>query len=306
MKRKNSLILLVLISLSVILLVIACNEPTVKVVKKVVYITPNEDTSVDLSNNSTVAAFWGLPGITFDKWRPNIHIKASSMNGALKNRVWDGTPDVDPDTWSLFEYSQILYYDSNYIGNDIQPDKDATIDNEIIMPLAFEQKIYKRISLTAQEPQKYDVTWDGANKTIVINLNTVNSNYLILKPGARLAVFATQRPTQWGAVNDYTIVDAIPGDNSLQKSVNKQTILDSTSDRKTTRTLGYLTYKGGTDTYEDTSWVGHWFEKIVITQDKITLYIPKLESGNKAKEYWDSIDKTPVEPYMLFWITIQQ
>ncbi|HQJ06976.1 MAG TPA: hypothetical protein PLI57_11440, partial [Spirochaetota bacterium] len=95
--------------------------------------------AVALSDATTYAAFWGLPAIKFDKWRPNIHIKASSDNGALIGRKWDTTADVNPDNYNLFEYSQILYYDSNYAAAMISSQEDATVDNNVIMPLAFEQ-----------------------------------------------------------------------------------------------------------------------------------------------------------------------
>ncbi|HOV13827.1 MAG TPA: hypothetical protein PK771_06050 [Spirochaetota bacterium] len=310
MCNKKNIISIVLLLVTFTLFVVSCPEPIVRTVKKIVLTPPTDENSSDMSNSNTITAFWGLPGIKFVNWRPNIHIKASSMNGELSNRVWDGTPDVDPDKWSLFEYSQILYYDSNFVGNNIQPNEDVTVDNEVIMPLAFEQKLYKRIIKDSTESPKYDVTWDKTNKAVVINLNTINSNYLILKPGARIAVFATQRPTQWGAVNDYSIIDAIPGNNSLQKSVNRDSIRDNTSDRKVTRDIGYIEYNGTEiDLTTDTKNYFNgliWFDRIKVSQDKIILYIPNLETGNKAKNYWDNIDKTKIEPYMLFWIAIQQ
>ncbi len=298
MKTIKKIILTFIIT-SALLFLISCPEPVINKVKKTVYIYA-----------STVAEFWGLPGIRFVNWRPNIHIKASSNNGSLVNRLWDGQAEIDPDTWSLFEYSQILYYDSNFIGMNIQPDKDATVDNEILMPLAFENKLYKRVSPDSTEEPKYDVTWNKTDKSVVITLNTINSNFLLLRPGARIAVFATQRPTQWGGNNDYSIIDAIPGTNSLQKSVNYETIKDNTSDRSSTRDLNYIEFKGGTlDIEADTKDFHNnliWFKRMTITEDKIVLYMPYLENGNKAKEYWDAIDSKKIEPFMLFWIAIEQ
>lgn len=299
--KKNKLLVVSFFIVILSLVIIGCQDTIINKIQKVVYIYPKVN---------TIAAFWGLPGIKFVNWRPDIHIKASSSGGVLKDRLWDGTADMNPDDWSLFEYSQILYYDSNYTGNNLQPDEDVTVDNEVIMPLAFEQKMYKRVDPNSTESPKYDVTWDKTEKAVVISLNTINSNYLLLKPGARIAVFATQRPTQWKCVNDYTIIDAFPGDNSLQKSDNRNAIRDNTSDRKATRDIGYVEFQGGTlDVSADTSDVDNgliWFRRMKVTQDKIILYIPNLESGNKAKAYWDNIDKTKIEPYMLFWIAIQQ
>jgi len=254
---------------------------------------------------TTNAAFWGLPALRFINWRPNIHIKASSDNGILTNRVWDGSPDINPDSWSLFEYSQILYYDSNYIGMNIPADQEVTIDNTVIMPLSFEQKMYKRVYDTEIEPNKYDVTWDKVENSVVITLNTINSNYLILKPGTRIAVIATQRPTQWGAVHDYTVIDSIPKNNSLQVQSNQKK-QDTTSDRAYTREIYYLTYTGGTQVVTDTTWDTHWFKGLKLEQDKITIYMPHFNDGNTAKSYWDTIDTEPIAPFMLFWVLIQQ
>jgi len=263
--------------------------------------------AVALSDATTYAAFWGLPAIKFDKWRPNIHIKASSDNGALIGRKWDTTADVNPDNYNLFEYSQILYYDSNYAAAMISSQEDATVDNNVIMPLAFEQKIYKR---SLYEQNKYDVSYDCNQGAIVVSLNTANSNYLSLKPGARVAVFATQRPKQWGELNDYTVIDAIPGDNSLQKSSDRAALLDNTSDRSSTRTLSYITYKGGSDFYKDASWDGHWFEGILIEPDKISIFSKNIKDGDTARLYWSAIDTkegdNAISPFMLFWIAIQQ
>lgn len=284
---------------------------------KVIFIETSDDITdvtsdetsdaVALSDASTYAAFWGLPAIKFDKWRPNIHIKASSDNGALIGRKWDTTADVNPDNYNLFEYSQILYYDSNYASALISPLEDATVDNNVIMPLAFEQKIYKR---SLYEQNKYDVSYDYNQKAIVVSLNTVNSNYLSLKPGARVAVFATQRPKQWGELNDYTIVDAIPGENSAQKSSDRTAILDNTADRSATRTISYITYKGGTDLYKDSSWDGHWFEGMLIEPDKITIFSKNIKDGDTARLYWSAVDtkegEKAISPFMLFWIAIQQ
>jgi len=269
---------------------------------------PTNDKNNVMSNATTKAAFWGLPAITFDKWRPNIHIKASTDNGNLTNRTWEVTPDANPDVYSLFEYSQILYYDSNYAQANIDVTQDATVDNTVIMPLAFEQKIYKRSNY---EINKYDVSYDTTQNAVVVTLNTANSNYLTLKPGTRIAIFSTQRPNQWGEVNDYTIVDSIPGENSLQKSINKDSIKDNTSDRKSTRTLGYITYKGGTETFKEDLWKDHWFEGIKLEPEKITIYMSHLKDGNTAKKYWDNIDTksgngNSIRPFMLFWIVIQQ
>ncbi len=257
------------------------------------------------SNKTTNAAFWGLPALRLINWRPNIHIKASSDNGILAGRVWDGTPDLNPDTWSLFEYSQILYYDSNYVGNSVPIDQEVTVNNNVIMPLSFEQKIYKRVYDTEIEPNKYDVTWDKVEKSVVVSLNTENSNYLILKPGARIAVIATQRPTQWGAVHDYSVIDSIPKNNCLQVQTNA-TKQDTTNDRAYTREINYLVYNGGTQEITDTTWDTHWFKGLKLEQDKITIYMPYFDNGNNAKNYWDSIDTEPVAPFMLFWILIQQ
>lgn len=264
---------------------------------------PTTDKDNTLSSATTKTAFWGLPPIVFDKWRPNIHIKASTDNGNLINRTWDITSDANPDIYSLFEYSQILYYDSNYIQANIKPTDDATVDNTVIMPLAFEQKLYKRSN---SEINKYDVSYDYSENSVVITLNTVNSNYLTLKTGTRIAIFATQRPSQWGATNDYTIVDAIPGNNTLQKSPNKNDIKIGTADRSQTRVLGYITYNGGVETYKELQWNGNWFEGIKLEPQKITIYMSHLKNGNIAKSYWDSIDSTPIKPFMLFWVAIQQ
>jgi len=259
------------------------------------------------SNNSTVAEFWGLPGIRFVNWRPDIHIKASTSNGALAGRVWDMTPDIFPDPFSIFEFSQVVYYDADYATYNIQPTEDATVDNNIIMPLAFEQKIYKRVEDTTVEPNKYDVTWDAVNKAAVIYLNTVNSNYLTLKPGARIAVFATQRPTQWGEINDYSIVDSLPKGSSLATfdATKKQ---DTTSDRYETRQLSYFVYEVGTMYYPDNSadYADDWFKCVKIEQEKISIYMPYMSSGDDAKSYWDNADVTPLAPFMLFWVAIQQ
>ncbi len=259
------------------------------------------------SDSSTVAEFWGLPGIRFVNWRPDIQIKASTDNGNLTGRVWDGTSDINPDTWSMFEYSQIVYYDSDFYSNNIQPAEDATVDNNIIMPLAFEQKIYKRVEDTTIEPNKFDVTWDGINKAVVVQLNTVNSNYLVLKPGARIAIFATQRPKQWGATNDYSIVDSLPKGNCLATfgAAKKQ---DTTDDRYETRQLSYFTYDGGTMIYPDNSadYASDWFKCVKVEQEKITIYMPYMSNGDDAKGYWDSADVVPIAPFMLFWIAIQQ
>lgn len=259
------------------------------------------------SNNSTVAAFWGLPGIRFVNWRPDIHIKASTDNGNLAGRVWDGTSDIPPDTWSIFEYSQIVYYDADYNTYNIQPTEDATVDNNIIMPLSFEQKIYKRVADSSVEPNKFDVTWDAVNKAAVINLNTVNSNYLVLKPGARIAVFATQRPTQWGAVNDYSIVDSFPKQNCLA-TFDAEKKQDTSTDRSETRQLSYFTYDGGTMYYPDNSadYASDWFKRVKIEQEKISIYMPYMSNGDDAKSYWDNVDVTPLAPFMLFWVAIQQ
>ncbi len=270
-------------------------------------VDPTSDNDNKLCSSTTRAAFWGLPPITFEKWRPNIHIKASTDNGNLKKRFWEVTMDVNPDVYSLFEYSQILYYDSNYIQANIDSTKDATVDNNVIMPLAFEQKIYKR---SIYEAGKYDVSYDFNQKAVVITLNTLNSNYLVLKPGARVAVFATQRPVQWGEVNDYTIIDSLPGDNSLAKSSDSQSLKDNTTDRKSTRTLGYLTYDGKETVFKQDAWTGDWFEGIKLESEKITIYMSAIKDGDTAKKYWDEVDRknngVSIRPFMLFWIAIQQ
>lgn len=319
-KEKSRLLKVILylatfFSCNLSLIILNACQPTyqdrIKTVTSIKVIFDNtDDTHDNTSDNTndtiqskanTYAQFWGLPAIKFDKWRPNIHIKASTDNGNLKNRYWDVTNDVKPDPESLFEYSQILYYDSNFTNFD--PYSDATVDNFVLMPLAFEQKIFKR---SLVEANKYDVSYDLSKRAVVITLNTINSNYLVLKPGTRVAVFATQRPKQWDSTNDYTIIDAIPGNNSLEKSSNHQTIKDNTSDRSETRTLGYLTYKGGTDIYQDASWDGDWFEGITIEPEKITIFMPYMKNGNEAKKYWDKIDTESVAPFMLFWVAIQQ
>lgn len=261
----------------------------------------NDNSPDTMSNANTIAAFWGLPGITFRKWRPNIHIKASTDNGNLANRVWEPDPTSEPDPQSLFEYSQIVFYESDY--RNINPEIDATVDNNVLMSLAFEQKLYKR---SWYELNKYDVSYDFSEKAVVITLNTENSNYFMLKTGARIAVIATQRPIQWGADNDYTIVDSLPACESLQKSLNYSTIKDNTTDRSVTRVVDYITYTGGVQTISDTTWDNHWFKGIKIQEDKIIIYMPKITDGNTAKSYWDSIDSTPIKPFMLFWIAIQQ
>lgn len=266
-----------------------------------------EDTGTSFSNNNTVTEFWGLSPILFKNWRPNIHIKASTDNGALSGRVWDGTPDIDPDDWSLFEFSQVVYYDSDYNSFNIQPDEDATVDNFVIMPLSFEQKLYKRVSAESTESNKYDVTYDQINKSVVITLNTVNSNYLSLKNGARIAVFATQRPGLWGGAHDYTIVDSFPKGSSLQTLAGQQKY-DTSVDRAITRTLNYIEYTGGTMYYptDSSGDNSHWFKNMKIEPDIITIYMPFLTDGNTAKNYWDEIDIVPLAPFMLFWIVIQQ
>jgi len=304
MKTLRSI--LVLIAVATLLVLTSCSRTVI------VLIPPDDTLTVAKSSSSTTAAFWGLPGIVFENWRPNIHIKASTNNGALASRVWEGNSNVNPDTWSLFEYSQILYYDSDYLTKNIQPSDIATVDENVIMPLSFEQKMYKRVSPNSTELPKSDVTWDDTTKSVVIKLNTVNSNFLTLSAGARIAVFATQRPTQWGGVNDYTIVDAFPGTNSLQKSTTSTTLRDLTTDRSATRILGYLEYTGGTLEVTATPEQEYngliWFKSITVTSTSITLNMPNLETGDKAKVYWDQIDKTgsALEPFMLFWIAIQQ
>ncbi|OHD14911.1 MAG: hypothetical protein A2086_02395 [Spirochaetes bacterium GWD1_27_9] len=295
-----------ILSISILFLVlflVSC-PPIIEKKIKTIIVMPKEDVTNNNSNNNTVAEFWALPGITFVNWRPNIHIKGTTDNGTLTGRKWDGTPDINPDLWSLFEYSQVLYYDSDYTGFNIPADKDVTIDNTVIMPLAFEQKLYKR-TIQAGESPKYDVTYDIANKAVVITLNTENSNYLTLKTGTRIAVFATQRPTQWGAQNDYTIIDSFPSGNSLQKTTDS-TIKDNTSDRSVTRKISYITYNGGVQDISSDNSTNHWFKGLKLEQAKITIYMPHLATGDDAKKYWDTIDKTPLAPFMLFWIAIQQ
>jgi len=306
MKQKNIIIVILFILSFLSIMLISC-EPNF--IEETIYIWKKgtDKTTSYSSDKTTNAAFWGLPALRFINWRPNIHIKASSDNGILAGRLWDGSPDVNPDSWSLFEYSQILYYDSNYIGMNIPQDEEVTVDNTVIMPLSFEQKMYKRVFDQEIEPNKYDVTWDKVEKAVVVSLNTINSNYLILKPGCRIAVIATQRPKQWGAVNDYTVIDSIPKNNSLQMQT-AQKKSDTTNDRAFTREINYFTYTGGTmeyiDTTQDTN--THWFKKIKVEQEKITLYMPYFDNGNNAKTYWDTIDTEPIAPFMLFWILIQQ
>lgn len=289
-----------------IFFLIGC-ENIVYINKYKVNFTDIEDNTQDntqdnsFSNANTIAAFLGLPPIKFRNWRPNIHIKASTDNGTLENRIWEPDPNFEPDPQSLFEYSQIVYYESDYTG--IEPDQDATVDNNVLMSLAFEQKLYKR---SWQELNRYDVSYDSVEKTVVISLNTENSNYFVLKKGARIAVFATQRPIQWGADNDYTIVDSIPACNSMQKSPNYLIIKDNTIDRSTTRVIDYITYTGGIQEIIDSTWDNHWFNGIKIEEEKITIYMSKIIDGNTAKIYWDNIDSVPLKPFMLFWLAIQQ
>ncbi len=194
-----------------------------------------------------------------------------------------------------------MYYEANYAN--IDPEQDATVDHNVLMSLAFEQKLYKR---SWQELNKYDVSYDFSEKAVVITLNTENSNYFILKKGARIAVIATQRPMQWGAENDYTIIDSIPPSNSFQKSPDYLTIKDNTNDRAVTRIVEYITYEGGTQEITDTTWDNHWFKGLKIEAEKITIYMPHLTDGNTAKSYWDNIDSVPLKPFMLFWVLIQQ
>ncbi|HOJ64630.1 MAG TPA: hypothetical protein PLE45_09440 [Spirochaetota bacterium] len=306
MKIKNLYYYLILILTYSFIITLSCEN--IITLKKYSVIFDNsqndntdDNTNDSLSNANTIAAFWGLPGITFKNWRPNIHIKASTDNGNLENRVWEPDASSEPDPQSLFEYSQIVFYESNY--KDIDPEKDATVDNNVLMNLAFEQKLYKR---SWYELNKYDVSYDFTEKAVVITLNTENSNYFVLKKGARIAVIATQRPAQWGENNDYTIIDSIPACNSLQKSPLSANIKDNTADRSITRVIDYITYDGGTQTITDTTWDNHWFKGLKLEEEKITIYMPKLTDGNTAKTYWDSIDKVPIKPFMLFWITIQQ
>ncbi|HPO49946.1 MAG TPA: hypothetical protein PLO89_06430, partial [Spirochaetota bacterium] len=93
-------------------------------------------------------------------------------------------------------------------------------------------------------------------------------------------------------------------------SVNKNSIRDNTSDRSATRNLGYIEFKGeeiDIDSSESDYYNGRaWFKRIKITEDKIVLYMPNLENGSKAREYWHNIDNGKINPYMLFWIAIQQ
>ncbi|HQB61550.1 MAG TPA: hypothetical protein PK899_07840, partial [Spirochaetota bacterium] len=157
------------------------------------------------------------------------------------------------------------------------------------------------------DKERYDVKYKTLLGSVEISLNTVSSNYFQLKSGAKIAVVATQRPKQWGESNniDYTIVSSVPNTNVSLDNPNEKN-LDNTSDRAVTRTVDYFVWDGTKQTVAGKT--GGWFESITIESDKITLKMPKLANGNTAKEYWDAIDPSgsPIAPFCLFWIMIQQ
>lgn len=157
------------------------------------------------------------------------------------------------------------------------------------------------------DKQRTDVVYKTLIGSVEISLNTISSNYFQLKNGAKIAVVATQRPTQWGESNmiDYTIISSIPNTNVSLDNPNGEN-LDNTSDRSVTRTVDYFVWDGTKQTVPGKS--GGWFESITIESDKITLKMPKLTNGNTAKPYWDTIDPSgsPIAPFCLFWIMIQQ
>ena len=253
------------------------------------------------SNSNTIVSLWGLPAITFVNWRPNYHILALSDNGMLLNRSWQTPDNITGDAYSFFKYSEILFYKSEYSSNGILPDTESTVNNDIIFPEDNKNILYKRT--TPDNIVSY--INNSGDKTVVINLNNPNTDQLILNPGDRIAIISTQISSQKDGTNDLTIVDAIPGEESLQKSVNRSGILDNTSDRALTRFVSYFIYSGETETIYKNDWNNHWFESLTISNETITIKMPRFTSGLEAKDYWDSIDNGCIAPDILFWIVIQ-
>ncbi|OHD28051.1 MAG: hypothetical protein A2086_01615 [Spirochaetes bacterium GWD1_27_9] len=156
------------------------------------------------------------------------------------------------------------------------------------------------------DKERKDVSYDNSTDSVIIKLNTLSSNFFKLKKGAKLAAIATQRPKQWGAKLDYTVVSSIPKTNVSLDDPNGDTIDATGADRANTRSIGYVEYTG--DTQVVTGHTNGWFESMTITEDTITLKMPKLKDGNLAKSYWDTKDPSGevLEPFCLIWILIQQ
>ncbi|OHD05396.1 MAG: hypothetical protein A2086_13625 [Spirochaetes bacterium GWD1_27_9] len=375
-----------LISLTILgLIFFGCQVQTKEPRTEYVNPSPVQDIPQDIVVDKTLAAFWGLPAISFDGFIPNYHIKATTNGGALEKRGWNFDSSkyssYNPDTWNIFEYSQILFIKSKYSdlkASDVTFDKSdgkkyISVDEK---RLFYEEiKIYKK---TPYAPEKFDkitfnniltqiaetddkdyikqfytydqtndcyslvggsqvptidrskiksilekcgfldkeisdVNFDNTNDTVEIKLNSASSNYFTLKKGAKIAILATQRPRQWGEVNDYTIYDSFPKANAAINLPNDylKNTTDVTGDRSESRMISYIVYNGG-DGEKTGNNTGDWFESVTLYSDKIVLKMPKLKDGDTAKAYWDKIDKDKdgnnlaVKPFMLFWIAIEQ